>query len=96
MIRGARPAPEALTGVHRHNRRRAGLGVDHTDFQHHLDISIAELAAQLLLKQFQVMWACDKLRSRFCSIPAQPAQRYYPSVDIWIAKPGYQGVVIGT
>ena len=77
------------------NRRRAGLRVNHADLEHDLDIAISKFAAELLLKHLEVMGASGKLRGGFGSVAAKPGKRYHPSVDIRVAKPRHDGVIVG-
>ena len=77
------------------DRWRACFGVDHADLEHDLDIAISKFAAELLLEHLEVMRTGGELRGGFGSVAAQPGQRNHPSVDIRIAEPRHDGVVVG-
>src|ERR1700733_13410966 len=82
-------------GVNRDNRWRACFRVDHADLEHNLDVAISKFASELLLEHLEVMRAGGKLCGGFGAVAAEPGKRHHPSVDIGVAKPRNDGVVVG-
>ena len=63
--------------------------------EHDLDVAISKFAAELLLEHLEIMRAGRKLGGGFGSVAAEPGQRDHPSVDIGVAKPRHDCVVVG-